>query len=140
MFRERTGHPAELPCRAFPREAPAGCRGSRNEMLSPGKGTPWAWHEQGMYSRYPRPDNIYFLYIPQPQGGLRNFFIRHISISFPNKLQKYTMFLWRAHLGFFGCAFFAISAVGICRRSEAARRPSSLENHLTKFQDWRESE
>lgn len=76
-------------CRAFIRDAPAGCRGSRNEMPSPGKGIPWAWHEQGAASLYPRPDNKYFLYIPQSiPRGLRHFFIRYISISFPIMLQK----------------------------------------------------
>lgn len=68
-----------------------GCRGSRNEMLSLRKGTPCAWHEQGTYSRYPRPDNIDFLYIPQSiTRGLRYFFIRHISICFPIRIQKDT--------------------------------------------------
>lgn len=114
-------------------------RGSRNKMLSPRKGIPWAWHEQGTGTLHPQPNIILFLYIPQHLGGLRNFFIRHISISFPNRLQKDTMLLSRAYLRFFGCAFFALWDAGISRCSGAVRRPSSLENCLTKFQDWRES-
>ena len=67
-------------------------RGSRNEMLSPGKGIPWAWHEQRTGSRNPQPDIMFFLYIPRPPRGLRNFFIRHISICFPMRIQKDTIF------------------------------------------------
>lgn len=112
----------------FPWEAPAGCRGSRNEMLSPRKGIPWAWHERGTGSQYPRPDNLIFLYIPQFRTrGLRAFFIRHISISFPNRLQKNTLFLLRAHLGFFRCVFFAFLDAGISRHSGDVRRRSGLE-------------
>ena len=47
----------------------------------------------GSWLPAPMAEYHIFLYIQQPQGGLRNFFIRHISISFPNRLQKNTMFL-----------------------------------------------
>ena len=109
----------------FPWEAPAGCRGSRNEMLSPRKGIPWAWHERGTGSRYPRPDKLIFLYIPQflPRG-LRAFFIRHISILFPDIFQKNTLFSLRACLPLCGCAFFAQRNACFIG---AVRRHSSLE-------------
>ncbi len=102
-----------------------GCRGSRNEMLSPGKGIAWPWHGQGTDSRHPQQDIIFFLYIPQflPRG-LRAFFIRHISILFPDILQKNTLFSLRACLPLCRCAFFA----PYCARfTGSVRRHSSLE-------------
>ncbi len=115
-------------CKTFLWEAPAGCRGSRNKMLSPRKGIPWAWHGQGTDSRHQQQDIIFFQYIPQflPKG-LRTFFVRHISIIFPYRLQNGTMILRQTHLEFFRCAFFALLAAGISRRSEAVRRRFSLE-------------
>ena len=84
-----------------------GCRGSRNEMLSPGKGITWPWHGQGTDSCHPQQDIIYFLYIPQflPRG-LRTFFIRHISVRFPIRIQKNTAFSIWVCLPLCGCAFF----------------------------------
>ena len=135
---------------ATPRNGPAGLSNGRRRRAAgeagtkccpQGKGTPWAWHEQGTYSRYLRPDNICFLYIPQSiPRGLRHFLIRHISIFFPNGLQKDTLFLLRAYRTLCRCAFFAPWNAGIGCRSGAVRRPSGLENCLTKFQDWRKSE
>ena len=54
-----------------------------------------------------RPDNLYFLYIPQflPRG-LRYFFVRHISINFIFNTLKNTMFLLRAYRAFCRCVFF----------------------------------
>lgn len=103
-----------------------GCRGSRNEMLSPGKGITWPWHGQGTDSRHPQQDIIFFQYIPQflPRG-LRAFFIRHISILFPDILQKNTLFSLRACLPLCGCAFFAQRNACF---TGAVRRHSSLEN------------
>ena len=62
--------PAGLPRRM----APAGCRGSRNEMLSPRKGTLWPLHGLETDFRHPRTNIIFYLYIPQflPRG-LRAF-------------------------------------------------------------------
>ena len=100
----RRNGPAGLPRRM----APAGCRGSRNEMLSPRKGTLWPLHGLETDFRHPRTNIIFYLYIPQLLSkGLRAFFIRHISILFPDILQKNTWFSLRAYLGFFRCAFFA---------------------------------
>lgn len=128
----------DSPYRAFRREAPAGCRGSRNKMLSPGKGITWPWYGQGRDSSCLHI--IFLLYIPQLLlRGLRTFFIRHISALFPDKLQKNTVFSLRAHLPFCGCAFFSFSAAYIfC--SGSVRLPSSPENCFSKFQDWRKTE
>ena len=130
----RRNGPAGLPRRM----APAGCRGSRNEMLSPRKGTLWPLHGLETDFRHPRTNIIFFLYIPQflPRG-LRAFFIRHISILFPDILQKNTLFSLRACLPLCGCAFLAQRNACFIG---AVRRHSGLENCLTKFQDWRESE
>ena len=107
LFKERTGHPAGAPP-GIPRAAPAGCRGSRNEMLSPGKGKPWATDGQGTDSRHPEQNTISILYIPQflPRGQ-RYCFIRHISIFSPDSLQKNTLFSHQAYRLCGGCAFFA---------------------------------
>ena len=59
----------------FPRRmTPAGCRGSRNKMLSPRKGTLWPLHGLGTDFRHLQTNIIFFLYIPQflPRG-LRAF-------------------------------------------------------------------
>ena len=102
-----------------------GCRGSQNEMLSPGKGITWPWHGQGTDSRHPQQDIIFFLYIPQLLSkGLRAFFIRHISILFPDILQKNTLFSLRACLPLCGCAFLAQRNACFIG---AVRRHSSLE-------------
>lgn len=79
------------PLQGSPGMAPVGCRGGRNEMLSPGKGKPWATDGQGTDSRHPEKNTISILYIPQflPRGQ-RYFFIRHISIFSPDRLQKNT--------------------------------------------------
>ena len=66
----RRNGPAGLPRRM----TPAGCRGSRNEMLSPRKGTLWPLHGLETDFRHPRTNIIFYLYIPQflPRG-LRAF-------------------------------------------------------------------
>ncbi len=81
-----------------------GCRGSRNEMLSPGKGITWPWHGLGTDFRHPQTNIIFFPYIPQflPRE-LRAFFIQHISILFPDIIQKNTWFSLRACLPLCGC-------------------------------------
>lgn len=124
------------PYRTFQWKAPAGCRGGRNKILSPGKGITWPWHGQGRDSG--RLHIIFFLYIPQlfPRE-LRRFFLRHISVNSLIRLQNNTLFLLRAYLPFCGCTFFSRSVTHIFRRSGAARRPSSPENCFSKFQDWR---
>lgn len=120
LFKERTGRP-----RDFPMGGTSRLRGSRNEISSPRKGRSWAWHEQGIRSQYPRPDNLYFLYIPQflPRG-LRAFFIRHISILSPDILQRNTWFSLWACLPLCGCAFFAFWCM---RLTGHVRRRSGLE-------------
>ena len=57
----RRNGPAGLPRRM----TPAGCRGSRNEMLSPRKGTLWPLHGLETDFRHPRTNIIFYLYIPQ---------------------------------------------------------------------------
>ena len=86
--------PVEVHAEGVPLDGTGRLRGSRNGMLSPGKGIAWARHEPGIGSRNPRLNIISFLYIPQlfPRG-LRAFFIRHISIYFPYEIQKNTWFL-----------------------------------------------
>ncbi len=123
------------PYRAFQWKAPAGCRGGRNKILSPGKGITWPWHGQGRDSGRL---HISLLYIPQlfPRE-LRRFFLRHISVNSLIRLQNNTLFLLWAYLPFCGCAFFSRSVAHIFRRSGAAHRPSSPENCFSKFQDWR---
>ena len=116
-----------------------GCRGGRNKILSPGKGITWPWHRQGEDSG--SLHILFLLYILQLLSrGLRRFLIRHISVSFPIRLQKNTLFLLRACLPFCGCAFFSRSDTQVFRRSGAVRRPSSPENGLNKFRDWRKME
>lgn len=89
------------------RMAPAGCRGSRNGMLSPGKGTTWPLNGLEPDSRQPLTNIIFFLYIPQPLlRGLRYFMIRHVSANFTINLLKDTLFLLRAYRAFCRCAFF----------------------------------
>lgn len=103
-----------------------GCRGSRNKMLSPRKGITWPWHGQGTDSRHSQQqDIIFFPYIPQfLSRGPRDFFIRHISILFPDILQKNTLFSLRACLPLCRCAFFA----PYCARfTGGVHRHSSLE-------------
>lgn len=74
LFRERTGCPAERPRRASPPDDTGRLPGSRNEMLSPRKGTLWPLHGLETDFRHPRTNIIFYLYIPQflPRG-LRAF-------------------------------------------------------------------
>ena len=117
----RRGGPAGL----FRRMTPAGCRGSRNKMLSPRKGTLWPLHGLGTDFRHLQTNIIFFMYIPQflPRG-LRAFFIRHVSILFPDILQKNTLFSLRACLPLCGCVFLAQRNACFIG---AVRRHSSLE-------------
>ena len=127
--------------RAFKRKAPAGCRGGRNRMLSPRKGTTCACQGPGLDFRYSQFNIIFYLYIPQLLlKGLRHFFVRRISIKFLIKLQKNTVFSLRACLPFCGCAFFSCTVTYIFCHLGAVRRPSSPENCFSKFQDWRKTE
>ena len=117
----RRNGPAGLPRRM----APAGCRGSRNEMLSPRKGTLWPLHGLETDFRHPRTNIIFYLYIPQLLSkGLRAFFIRHISILSPDILQRNTWFSLWACLPLCGCAFFAFWCM---RLTGHVRRRSGLE-------------
>ena len=103
LFRERTGHPAGRPRRM----TPAGCRGSRNKMLSPRKGTLWPLHGLGTDFRHLQTNIIFFMYIPQflPRG-LRAFFYSTRFYFIPRHITKEYMIFITGVPGIFQVRFF----------------------------------
>ncbi len=66
-----------------------------------------AWAGNG----FPPPadkHHILSVHTAVPSKGAAGFFIRHISIYSPNRIQKNTWFLLWAYLPLCGCAFFVL--------------------------------
>lgn len=138
LFKERTGYPERQPVQGFQAGGTGRLPGKPEQNAVPRKGDNMALVRAGkgfQLSAY----YIFIVHTAAPFKGATDFFIRHISALFPDKLQKNTVFLLQAHLPFCGCAFFSFSAAYIFR-SGAVRLPSSPENFFSKFQDWRKTE
>lgn len=111
MFKERAGHASGSFCEGVPIGGTGRFRGSRNGMLSPGKGIAWARHEPGIGSRNPRLNIISFLYIPQlfPRGLWAFLFDTFLYISH-TKYKKIHGFYYERICHCAGALFLCFSA------------------------------